>query len=454
MFAFLKDKKLTAILLLALLLRLVFFFIYQPWNAGVEKTLVLNGDAVQYHYLAIAILNEFSFADNVFRTPVYPAFIAIIYGIFGIKPFVVLLFQIAISTWSVYFVYKIGELSFNRTVGLIAALVMTLDPHQITFASWLFSDTLFAFFFIVTIYYFIKGITNIDSKSILISAVVLGINILTKPVLQFFPVALILMCLVWKKVDLKSRVMFGLIYFLIPFLIALPWLLRNQIKYQHFAISSIVGFDKLVYSVPLTEHSLTHKSDGEIIDSFLTKIRTENPNLKNLPDSAARIWSNMSFEATDVYAKYADEYLKTHRVAYYKLHFIGMVKLMLNMGTQNMLDKLHVENKKFTDEERYTNGIFHLAKKFLLTKSATEVMFGLFIIVFLLLCYLYGFIGVFYSVKNKEYLWLFLFGGSVLYFLLIYGKLPIVRFKLPITAMYSILSGYGFYYFHLLKREK
>ncbi len=449
----LKDKKLLLLLVFALFLRLLFFIQYQPWNYEIEKTLVLNGDAVQYHYLGISLLKYLSFADNVFRTPIYPAFIAFIYGIFGIKPYVVLLFQILISVLSVAYVYKTGELSFNRKTGLIAALIMALDPHQITFASWLFSDTLFAFFFIVTVYYFIKGLFNNDFSSILISAIVLGINILTKPVVQFFPVALIMLCLIWTKTDLKIRLKFAIVYLVIPFCFALPWLLRNKIKYNHFAISSIVGFDKLVYSVPLTEHSLTHKSDGEVIDSFLTKIKAENPNLKNLPDSAARIWRNLSFETTGVYGKYADEYLKNHRAAYLRLHFTGMAKLMLNMGTQNMLDKLHVENKKFTDEERYTNGMFQLAKNFLFKKTLPEVMLGLFIVFFLLLCYLYGFIGVFYAIKNKEYLLLYLYGGSVLYFLLIYGKLPIVRFKLPITAMYSILSGYGFYCFHLLKRE-
>lgn len=454
MFTFIKDKKISAVLALALLLRLLFFFVYQPWDAVVEKTLVLNGDAVQYHYLGIALLKTFGFADNVFRTPGYPAFIALIYAVFGIHPYIVLLFQIFLSVVSVYYVFKIGELSFNRKVGLLAAFIMALDPHQITFASWLFSDTFFALLFILTVYYFTKGMLQRNFRSILISAVILGVNVLTKPVIQFFPIALILLCLIWIKLDLKTRLKYSLVYLLIPFFIALPWLLRNQIKYKHFAISSIVGFDKLVYSVPLTEHSLTHKSDGAIIDSFLTKIKTENPQLKNLPDSAARIWSNLAFETTDVYGKYADEYLKTHRAAYLKLHFIGMVKLMLNMGTQNMLDKLHVENKKWSDEVRYTTGIFQLAKKFVLTKSPAEVVLGLFIVSFLILCYLYGFIGVFYTLKNKEYLLLFLFGGAVLYFLLIYGKLPIVRFKLPITAMYSILSGYGFYCFHLLKREK
>jgi len=450
----LKDKKLLTILFLSLFFRILFFLIYSPWKEEVEKTLVLNGDAVQYHYLGIALLKTAGFADNVFRTPIYPGFIAFIYAIFGVHPYIVLLFQIFLSVLSVYLVFKIGEISFNRKVGLVAAVIMAMDPHQITFASWLFSDTFFAFLFILTVYYFIKGILQNNFRCIIISAVILGINILTKPVVQFFPMALILLCLIWIKVDLKSRLKYSIVYLLIPFFIALPWLLRNQIKYQHFAISSIVGFDKLVYSVPLTEHSLTHKSNGAIIDSFLTKIKTENPSLKNLPENSAKIWNNLTFETTDVYGKYADAYLKEHRTAYLKLHFIGMVKLMLNMGTQNMLDKLHVKNKKWSDEERYTTGVFQLAKKFVLTKSPAEVILGLFIVLFLILCYLYGFIGVFYTLKNKEYLLLFLFGGAVLYFLLIYGKLPIVRFKLPITAMYSILSGYGFYCVHLISKQK
>lgn len=449
-----KNKKLNIVLAVALILRLLFFFIYQPWQPEIEKTLVLSGDAVQYHYLGIAILKTFGFAENTFRTPVYPAFVALVYGIFGIHPYIVLLFQILLSVVTVYLVFKIGEISFNQHTGLIAAAVMALDPHQITFASWLFSDTFFAFLFALTIYYFAIGITTKQYKFIIISAVVLGVNILTKPVVQFFPVALILLCLIWWPINLKTRLKFSILYLLIPFFIALPWLLRNKIKYNHFAISSIVGFDKLVYSVPLTEHTLTHKSDGEILDSFLTKIKIENPSLKGLPSDASKIWNNLSFETTDVYAKYADEYLDKHRGAFLKLHVLGMLKLMLNMGTQNMLDKLHIENKKWNDEERYTTGILQLAVKFIHTKTSTEIALGLFIVLFLLACYFYGFLGVFYCIRNKQYLWLFLFGGAVLYFLLIYGKLPIVRFKLPITAMYSILTGYGFYCFHLLSKNK
>ena len=167
-----KDKKLLTILFLSLFFRILFFLIYSPWKEEVEKTLVLNGDAVQYHYLGIALLKTAGFADNVFRTPIYPGFIAFIYAIFGVHPYIVLLFQIFLSVLSVYLVFKIGEISFNRKVGLVAAVIMAMDPHQITFASWLFSDTFFAFLFILTVYYFIKGILQNNFRCIIISAVI------------------------------------------------------------------------------------------------------------------------------------------------------------------------------------------------------------------------------------------------------------------------------------------
>ncbi len=451
----LKDKPLCILVFSGLVLRLLFFFIYQPWNPQVEHELVLNGDAVQYHYLAISILKYHNFADNVFRTPLYPTFIAILYGIFGINPYIVLLFQIILSSIGIFIIYDMAKMLTNRTVGLVAAGILAFDPHQITFASWLFSDSLFTFLFILSIYYFVKGINNKNIGNIIFSAVILGLNILNKPVVQFFPVAMILLCLIWRTETLKTKLKYAVIYLTIPFMLALPWLLRNKVKHGHFAISSIVGFNKLVYNVPLTEHVLTHKDNGVIIDSFLTKIRLENPQLKDIPLSSKNIWHSLSFETTTVYGKYADEYLSKHRAAYLKLHFMGMVKLMLNVGTQNMLDKLHIKNQnKWGDEERYSTGFFMLIKKFLFTKSATEVALGLFIIIFMMVCYFYGFAGVYFTIRDKQYELLCLCGGSILYFLLIYGELPIVRFKLPITAMYSLLAGYGFYRLHQKNTRK
>ena len=52
----LKDKKLLTILFLSLFFRILFFLIYSPWKEEVEKTLVLNGDAVQYQQQVLQIM--------------------------------------------------------------------------------------------------------------------------------------------------------------------------------------------------------------------------------------------------------------------------------------------------------------------------------------------------------------------------------------------------------------
>jgi hypothetical protein len=44
--------------------------------------------------------------------------------------------------------------------------------------------------------------------------------------------------------------------------------------------------------------------------------------------------------------------------------------------------------------------------------------------------------------QGQMVIWL-LFAGSIAYFLAIYGVLPIVRFKLPITMLYVPVSALG-----------
>ena len=63
-----------------------FFYLSTVAARNRKKTLVLSGDAVQYHYLGIAILKRFGFAETHSERPVYPAFVALVYGIFGIHP--------------------------------------------------------------------------------------------------------------------------------------------------------------------------------------------------------------------------------------------------------------------------------------------------------------------------------------------------------------------------------
>jgi 4-amino-4-deoxy-L-arabinose transferase-like glycosyltransferase len=239
----LSKIRIAHILILALLLRAVFFFLHMPWLPEVEGKQVLQGDATGYHFLAQCILYHLSFCDNTFRTPGYPAFIAVFYFLFGIKPWVVLLAQIGLNVFSVYVLFRLTKIIFNEKAALIAACLLAIDPHQILFCHFLFADTLFATLFLLSFFFFVKGLYSGRTFHFFISAVFLGLNLLTKPVIQFYPVALVLVLLVWKKFAFLRRLQFSLLIGLISALFILPWMYRNYSKFAHFSVCYISGFN-------------------------------------------------------------------------------------------------------------------------------------------------------------------------------------------------------------------
>ena len=144
--------RIAHVVLLAFLLRIIFFVIHQPWISEIEKTQVIAGDAVLYQYLAKSIMDHFSFANNEMRTPGFPFFLSIIYFIVGFKPWIVILIQIILNSYCVFLIYKITSKAFNETAGLFAAFIIAIDPHQILICHFLYPDILFSTFFIQQFY--------------------------------------------------------------------------------------------------------------------------------------------------------------------------------------------------------------------------------------------------------------------------------------------------------------
>ena len=75
-------------------------------NPLVIEKQILIFDSLQYHSLALSIRDHFSFANDAFRTPGYPAFLAIIYTIFGAHPFAGIFVNIFLNQVNNHFFYK------------------------------------------------------------------------------------------------------------------------------------------------------------------------------------------------------------------------------------------------------------------------------------------------------------------------------------------------------------
>lgn len=432
------------IVLLALLLRFFFFFIHQPWIPEIENTQVIAGDALLYQYLTKNILHNFSFANNELRTPGYPFFLAIIYSIVGFKPWIVLIIQILLNVACVYLIYKITSKIFNKTAALIAALIIAIDPHQILICHFLYPDILFSTLFLITIYFYIVGLETQKTSYFILVGCLIGINCIIKPVLQYLPFALTLFLLIWCAFSWKKKVINSIIIISLSYLIMLPWMHRNYSKFNHFSMCSISGLSLFFNSVPLTEATLTKQNFDSIGNRNLRILIQQYPNATHIPTFTGEMWQHATFENEDYYKKFAKEYLSTHKVAFAKATSLGMVRMMINMGTQNFLEKLHVKNQhRWNYNQRYTLGLWQQFKLFFATKTTIEIALGVFVLLFLSVCYFFYFIGLIACLQQRKIIAL-LFIGCMFYFLLIYGILPVVRYKLPITMMYAPICGIGF----------
>jgi 4-amino-4-deoxy-L-arabinose transferase-like glycosyltransferase len=142
------DKlALLIILILALALRLIFF----------------NGlnwdDDPDYVWRAYQVKSgqAFIFNDNNgFRIGTfYPA--ALMYVIFGINNFACGAYALVISLLSISAIFSLGQLLFNKTTGLAAALLLAFYPLDVELASRLMPDGLLSGFSLFAIYFLMKG---------------------------------------------------------------------------------------------------------------------------------------------------------------------------------------------------------------------------------------------------------------------------------------------------------
>ncbi len=101
---FLAANGFLLIIGLAVLVNFSFFFSLQPWDENVVSKTVMSGDdAPGYYRLATTLLTDHSFENfGTLRTPGYPLFIALVFGVFGKHVWVILLIQLLLNELKSY----------------------------------------------------------------------------------------------------------------------------------------------------------------------------------------------------------------------------------------------------------------------------------------------------------------------------------------------------------------
>lgn len=231
--AYLQPLNLSHILVLAFLLRLVFFL--TVFNSFSQKY-GWEGDD-NYDEIALNVLNGEGYRvhpetpPNTVRPPLYTLFLIIVFAVVGSERWKVFTAQALLQTLVCYLVYRLGKRFTNsESAAKLAALLFALYPQSMLYSSMYMTETLFSFLIIVSVWFYLDvSETHSASRSMLLG-VVLGLAALTRPValLLFVPIVLLYFLRAKRSADNLRWVSRNVILIILFTGAAIsPWTVRN-----------------------------------------------------------------------------------------------------------------------------------------------------------------------------------------------------------------------------------
>lgn len=425
-----ENRDVSLVLLTAFTVRCLVFLLYRPWNSSVVTEQILRDDAIGYHQLALCIVNNFTFCGDTFRTPGYPAFVAFFYFLFGPRPWIVLLAQIFVDLTTIFFVAKIGEMLFSRRAGIIAALLLALDPTAIFFSIDLFSDSLFTAFLVATLYFYLRGLRDSNAATLAAAGCVCGLTMLIRPAAQYYAIMLLVFAALWPKGRRLSRFKGALVYGMLVIVTVGPWMYRNYSHYGVAKISSIQGENLLLWQVSYVRAWDTGRNPASIQGEYFEQAKGQGYAKGANP-----------FKNEAIMQRIANQYILNHPGIYVARTLRGMFNTFVNLGTSDIAPKLGFMGTSRMGDFYLAPSNLELISRFVKTKTAAELAIGGVVFLWLLMNYLAAFLGCVLLIRRGQLAILLLFTGTILYFVGTAGILGISRFRLPIAPFYLLMAA-------------
>jgi 4-amino-4-deoxy-L-arabinose transferase-like glycosyltransferase len=241
--------------LIALIFSLVIFpKIQQPLGLSIDPD--KNGDLSRNIFTDKGFIYSDSDKPAVDRGPIYPYAISLLLTLSGSMDYkVVQIFQAILFGVTGLLVFLIVKYVSRKQTAVIAQIFYTLHPMFIWYTSRIWIETTHTFLITITAYLLIRTYHKLSLRWIICLGVALGLTILTKSILMFFPVVLVpIFYFRWKKEGLR----FALITLLVAYLLIIPWSLRNyKVTNDLIPVHTLLGLN-LIQGDALAENWLRY----------------------------------------------------------------------------------------------------------------------------------------------------------------------------------------------------
>jgi 4-amino-4-deoxy-L-arabinose transferase-like glycosyltransferase len=234
-------KSLAIVFVVGLFLRLM------PMLVSLDMGIALD-DMFQYDALAESIrlgqgYTWYGGIPTAFRAPLYPLFLAIIYGFFGHQFLAVRVIQAMMGASLPLIVYVLGRRMFDDRAARIASWVIVFYPMFLFYPLGLVTENLFFVLVPLTILYLIKALDTSRLLYYLLGGLLLGLSVLTRSVMSGF--VLVILAWLWYYVSDKREALKSWALILLSVaLLTIPWSIRNSLLYGQFVfVESSLGFN-------------------------------------------------------------------------------------------------------------------------------------------------------------------------------------------------------------------
>jgi 4-amino-4-deoxy-L-arabinose transferase-like glycosyltransferase len=433
------SSRLRTVLLItivALLLRGAMLLVASPHPEHME-----HQDAGSYLTPAVNLLaghgfsqrQEPPFVPDAYRTPVYPLFIAALYGLFGQHPLVIAGAQVIISALTAGLTYLLGTRLMPEQEARTGGLLLALSLGPIVYALYALTETLFTLLLLGIAWALVVYRGTAQRRWLVGGGILAGLAALCRPIAMPYLLVIAPLAGCARQGRWRQGILAVLVLLLIAGLVVAPWIVRNYRLVGSPTLSTIASYNLLFYNAISLEADLRGIGQEQMRAEMTERVEEELARRGNVNDEALR---------AELYGEWGCQIILTHPWHYLYVHLKNDLNSLLPSITE-FLELLGVT--------RGGKGTISVLNRYGLW-AAVRYYFGDQMWLPWLLSPLIGLLGLTYLgtltglvtlTRRRDWFALALLALPIAYFLLVPGAPSHPRFRVPVMPYICLLAGAG-----------
>ncbi|MEO0077513.1 MAG: glycosyltransferase family 39 protein [candidate division WOR-3 bacterium] len=385
------------------------------------------------------------FRPDVFRTPVYPLFLAGFFQLFTNPLLPALLGQLVLSLCLIWATHQLARgLGLDEEFAATAALFVAVTPNLAFLSTKLVTETLFTLGLVLNLLLLDRFRVAGRAHDLIATGVLCGLLILTRPIATFFPLV-VAGYLFYRTLRYRMTPIFvPILPLAAATVVVLPWVIRNGRATGRYIISTVSERNVYLYSAASVLASEKSISLAAARDSMMAEVEREFGQLDSSDES--HFWGTLSYVGW--------RHVLRHPITAVRIHIAGSAAaLVLPLSIRPLLIHFGAgTNQDFASTPHLAQQVLGLLARarvstafVLLWRERLSRMPILALILFIWalvfhLCLLLLFVVGLLSRQGRSVIWLLL---PLFYFALSVGPVGDARFRAPVEPLMAIIASVG-----------